>query len=241
MTISKLLPLFCVAAVGAMTFAACAQETDNAAQAAARRALGLPLSETKDTNAPATNATPAKPAANDKQAQKEAKAKAKAEKAAAEAKAKQEKADAAAKANQEAQAQADLKAKQAAQAAADQAAAANAAKAAKDAAASAQPATAQATVSTPPAQSQPAAKPKKEKKHKKEKPAPAAPAVASAVAGKNLGLAPPPRQPCPSAPPRNSNCKPCSKNIRRTKSPRKSTTSNAPPFWPRLDPPIGLA
>jgi len=143
MTFSKHLPFLCAIAAGAICLTVRADDTDNAAQAAARIALAKALFEKGSSNAPATWSTPADTnvvmqPVDSKEAEKEAKAKAKADKAAAKAKAKADKeaADAQAEADKEAKEQADKKAAADAQTAAvQQAAQANADKAAADAAA----------------------------------------------------------------------------------------------------------
>jgi hypothetical protein len=149
MTFSKHLPFLCAIAAGAICLTVRADDADNAAQAAARIAIAKALFAQQTSNAPATWSAPAdtnvvmQPVDN-KAAEKEAKAKAKADKAAAKAKAKADKEAAEAKAKQDAaQAEADKAAKELAdkKAAADaqtaavqQSAQANADKAAADAA-----------------------------------------------------------------------------------------------------------
>lgn len=213
MTISKLIPVLCALGVGAIGFAA--QAEDNPAQAAARMALAKQLFEVNGTNAPAANTAP--------ETGKDAKGKAKADKAAAAAKARQDaeqaKADqaaAAAKAKQDAaQAKADMKARQEAEKkmAAQQAAEAKAAAAAGSQASqkpeadrAAQTAamaermnaeaqaknTAPATNSATKTKATGADQASKAKKEKKEKPVAAAPkngpVAGSAYEGQDLGM-----------------------------------------------------
>jgi hypothetical protein len=113
MTFSKHLPFLCAIAVGAICLTVRADDSDNAAQAAARIAIAKALFQQQSSNAPATWASPAETnAVMHPVNEKDAKAKAKADKAAAKAKAKADKEAADAKAKQDAaQAEADKKVK----------------------------------------------------------------------------------------------------------------------------------
>jgi hypothetical protein len=220
MTISKFLPVLCVAALGAGCFAASAQSSaqdpDNPAQAAARIAIAKTLFSMQDTNAAmaSTNAMTSSDTnvvmqpVDNTETQKEAKARAKAEKAAAKAAAKQKAADEkAAKEAAEAQAKQDAAAAKAQKEAQEKTDKENrlAAEQAAVAAAGANTNTATATT-TPSATTTPAATPTPAPSPTptaaSANPAPATPVASSGsttnnYAGKPLGMQPMTTPPLP--------------------------------------------